>query len=253
METRRSPIRPSRTMQRAPMSRLTLAGFLDLSGAAGAVLRFRARWDVETGFDFATVEVSADSGATWTPRHGRWTRPGHGTTGGYAGGTQALGLPGYDGDRRLWVDEEIDLSDHAGASALSLRFRLRSDSGVEMPGWLIDDIVVLAYPPASALSAGSDLPETPGFSRPLRAFPNPFSAESRIRFSMDRPSSYRLALFDAAGRVVRILSQGYSEMGEKEIVWDGRGADGRSLPRGTYFARLDTPGRSVSSRLLLLR
>jgi hypothetical protein len=234
-------------------SRLTLVGFLDLSGAASAVLRFRARWDIEVGFDFATVEVSADSGATWTPRPGGWTRPGHGTSGGYTGGTQTLGLPGYDGDRRLWVDEEIDLSDYAGNAALSLRFRLRSDAGVEMAGWLIDDVSVLAYPPAPALSAGADPAESPGFVRPLRAFPNPFSAESRIRFTLDRPSSYRLALHDVAGREIRILSQGYSEAGEREIVWDGRGADGRRLPRGTYFARLDTPGSSVSGRLLLLR
>ena len=122
-----------------------------------------------------------------------------------------------------------------------------------MAGWWIDDIAVLAYPPAQDPTAVAELPRTEGFRRPLRAYPNPFHGSSRLRFTLDRPSPYRLVIHDVAGREVRVLSQGYSEAGEREILWDGLSGDGRPLPRGTYFARLVTPDAAITGRLLLLR
>ncbi len=34
--------------------------------AGDPMLRFRARWDIEDGYDFADVQVSTDGGATYT-------------------------------------------------------------------------------------------------------------------------------------------------------------------------------------------
>ena len=234
-------------------ARLTLDHPLDLSGAAHAILAFRTRWDVEGGYDFGRVEVSADSGATWTAVAGDLTRPGHGTILGYEGGTQTSGAPGYDGDQRFWAPEEIDLSAYAGLPDLRLRFRLTSDVAVQMDGWYLDDIALLAYPPASALAVLD--PSSPGAVglRVLPGSPNPVRDRTEIRFVLPQASPVDVSVYDVAGRRVRVLSEGYAEAGSRAVAWDGRRADGRRAAAGAYFVRVQTPSGSASTKILLLR
>jgi len=40
---------------------------LDFSGVAGVALEFSHTYDLESGFDYAHVEISSDGGATWSP------------------------------------------------------------------------------------------------------------------------------------------------------------------------------------------
>ena len=77
---------------------LALDPVLDLSGAVNAVLRFRSRWEIEAEMDFGRIEVSADSGATWSALEATRTLPGHGMEGAFQFGTQPQGVPGYAGN-----------------------------------------------------------------------------------------------------------------------------------------------------------
>ena len=232
-------------------ARLTLRSGLDLTGMLHAVVRFRTQWEIEGGYDFARVEASADSGASWTALPGRATRPGHGTAGYYAGGTQPEGVPGYDGTRRFWLEEEVDLSDYAGMADVRLRFRLTSDSGLEQDGWLVDDITVLGYGPEEAVAVS----EPAGIEPPARIVsvaPNPFRAGTRIAFTPGEGVFYRLAVYDVAGRQVRVLQEGPAGGGTRSASWDGRLAGGTRAPAGAYYLRLVTPRRTQSVPLLLL-
>jgi hypothetical protein len=231
---------------------LTLNPSLDLSApVVNAALRFRTRWDIEVGYDFARVEASVDSGATWTALPGTGTRPGHGTTGGYDGGTQPDGVPGYDGNQRFWMDEEVDLSSLVGEPDVRLRFRLTSDEGLQRDGWLLDDVAVVAWTPPVATAAGPLGPVTTALS--VAAFPNPAGSRSRIVYSLPRTAPVRVSVFDVSGREVKTLSQGVVEAGKRSLTWNGHDAWGKPVPPGTYFVRVDAAGESASSKLVVLQ
>jgi hypothetical protein len=61
-------------------------------------------------------------------------------------------LPGLNGDSAGWRSESFDLTPYAGQTVL-LAFRYVTDSGVDLPGWWIDDVAVGGTP----LSDGSTL------------------------------------------------------------------------------------------------
>ncbi len=93
------------------------------------------------------------------------------------------------------------------------------------------------------------------FARGLRpslvASPNPFAQSTEIRLQ-GFSTAQEIGIFDAAGRRVRALrldeTQGW------RAAWDGRGADGVSLPAGVYFLRLQgSNGASLDRKLLRLR
>jgi carboxypeptidase T len=119
---------------------LTLTNGLSLLGASSVTLNFWTRWDLESGYDFARVEVSTNSGSTWRSLRGRYTRLGSGD------GTQPDTAYGLDGTQTTWVEEQMDLSPFANRT-IKLRFRLTSDGSVQGDGWYVDDIRVLAYTP----------------------------------------------------------------------------------------------------------
>jgi carboxypeptidase T len=234
-------------------ARLTLNQPLDLRGAARAVLAFRTKWDIEGGYDFGRVEVSADSGATWTAVAGLLTRSGHGTTLGYEGGTQPPGVPGYDGNQRFWAAEEIDLSAYAGVSDLRLRFRLTSDVAVQMDGWYLDDITLLLYPPSAALAVHEPPSRPERGLRVLPGSPNPLRDRTEIRFVLPAASPVVVSVFDVSGRRVRVLSEGYAEAGVRTVVWDGRRDDGRRAASGAYFVRIRAASGNATTKVLLVR
>jgi len=53
--------------------------------------------------------------------------------------------------------------------------------------------------------------------------------------------------------MVRSLTDGIKAPGTFEVKWDGRDDQGIPVSSGVYIVRLKTPGRSISSKLLLLK
>jgi hypothetical protein len=83
----------------------------------------------------------------------------------------------------------------------------------------------------------------------LDAFPNPSHAGTAIQWTHPERAEVGLAIYDAAGRQVRLLVRGALEAGSHRTVWDGRDGSGRELTAGVYFARLwlDGPEHTVTA------
>ncbi len=87
----------------------------------------------------------------------------------------------------------------------------------------------------------------------LRAHPNPFNPRTDLSFALARPDRVRLAVYDLSGRLVATLLDADLPAGPQLVPWDGRDAHGRAVASGAYVARLATPSRSTSTKLVLLR
>ncbi len=211
-----------------------------LLGSVAAELRFRARWHLETSYDGVRMEVSADSGTTWTACAGNYTRPGSGI----AGGKQIAGVPYYDRFRREWVEEVIDLSAFLGR-AIMVRFRLESDQYEHRDGMYIDDLRILSY--RSLPLTAVETPPIHSFS--LRQnFPNPFNPATVIGFDLVVGTPIRLVITDILGRDLLTVTDGYRAAGSHRVTVNGAG-----LASGVYFYRLETPGGSIARRMVLIR
>jgi hypothetical protein len=87
----------------------------------------------------------------------------------------------------------------------------------------------------------------------LELFPRPSTGRLSVSFSLAGAGEVDLGVFDAAGRRVATLAQGWRGPGKQRLTWDGAAGDGRALPSGTYFARLRTPAGTRWERLPIVR
>lgn len=84
-------------------------------------------------------------------------------------------------------------------------------------------------------------------------WPNPFRSSTRMGFSIPQAGHVRLAVYDVAGRVIRVLVDGEMSAGRHEVAWDGRDDGDRSMAGGLYFYKLDGERENVKRRMILLR
>lgn len=84
----------------------------------------------------------------------------------------------------------------------------------------------------------------------LAVEPNPSAAAVTLRYAQPRGGMVVIEIFDATGRRVRRIAQGWSPGGEDVATWDGRDAGGARAPAGIYFARFEGAGQSLVRRIV---
>jgi len=86
-------------------------------------------------------------------------------------------------------------------------------------------------------------------------FPNPFGPNTEIHYDISEAARVRLAIYDAAGRLVRTLvDESQAPQGHGFTVsWDGRTESGAAAATGVYFYRLSTPLVTQTRKMVLIR
>lgn len=84
-------------------------------------------------------------------------------------------------------------------------------------------------------------------------YPNPFNPETSVPFSLPQSGRTRLAVYDVAGRLVRILVDGVLPAGGHHARWDGLDDTGRAVASGVYVIRLSAGGQHESRAAVLAR
>ena len=101
------------------------------------------------------------------------------------------------------------------------------------------------------ISPVEDLPTT---AINLGNFPNPFNPQTTISFNLSSDQLLTLQVYDLAGRLVDVLlNDEVAPQGRNEVVWTGRDLQGRQLPSGTYFYRLEAGSFVETKRMTLLK
>jgi immune inhibitor A len=118
------------------MARLTRA--VDLSAVDSATFEYDVYRDIERGYDFAYLAISADDGATWQAL----------VTDGMDGlafeddpGNAAYAERFYTGEGSSWMRETADLSPWAG-QAILLRFEFVTDPILNFDGLALDNLAI---------------------------------------------------------------------------------------------------------------
>ena len=170
----------------------------------GGNLTFDTLYDLEAFWDFGIVQVSTDSGASWTTLSNADTTSDHDPN---AAPNIVDELPGFTGDSGGWQSESFDLSAYAGQPIL-VGFRFMSDAAangngvLDDPNWYLDNVAIDA--PATDVSDGSD---TSVFKS--LAFYQPIPVDFNVDLvSLPRAGSYGNSSF----KVLHLMSDDATEV-----------------------------------------
>ncbi len=100
----------------------------------------------------------------------------------------------------------------------------------------------------SALAEGS-IPET--FT--LGSYPNPFNPSTTIHYGVPKDSHIQLEIYDALGRKVAELYNGYKSAGSYSHVWNASDSQGRLVTSGVYLVVIRSSNFTQTFKLMYLR
>jgi hypothetical protein len=83
--------------------------------------------------------------------------------------------------------------------------------------------------------------------------PNPFGVSTEVRFDVPRPSDLSIKIYDAEGRLVKMLAQGRTEPGRHVVIWKGIDSGGSPVSPGIYFIKMEAAGFTAMRKVTLLR
>ncbi len=197
-------------------------------------LRFWAKWDIESNYDYAQVRAL---GLTEQGLCGRFTHAG-------VNGAQPYGEPIFDGFQGEWVEECMDLSDFLGQT-IDLKFILGSDNGDERDGFYFDDLRVEYTDPTLLNTVSIALRDF----RLQQNEPNPSDVTTVIRWENSKQISgdARLLVFNNLG--VQVAAHDLNLRVQDEVRLDTH-----TWPAGLYYYVLQTAeGRSESMKMSVIR
>jgi hypothetical protein len=83
--------------------------------------------------------------------------------------------------------------------------------------------------------------------------PNPFNPRTTIRYELSSPGAVRIGIYDVSGRLVRTIVDEQQPSGSHMAVWNGLDQAGSSVASGVYFIRLESHGRVLTRKSVLLK
>ncbi len=100
--------------------------------------------------------------------------------------------------------------------------------------------------------------EIPVETQLLPNYPNPFNPETWIPFRLAEGSNVTLTIYDAVGRLVRLIEVGHKpaaayESKSKAIYWNGCNDQGERVASGFYFYSLLAGDFSATRKMLILK
>ncbi len=87
----------------------------------------------------------------------------------------------------------------------------------------------------------------------LTNYPNPFNPETTISFALPQDEQTAIKVYNLRGQLVKTLVNDRMEAGEHEVVWSGRDDSGKNVSSGVYFLRMQTSGKTISRKLMLIK
>ncbi len=228
---------------------MTLTNPINLLGYTNPRLRFRTKFAIESDYDYGQVKVSTNNGTTWIALTGNYTQPGV--------SPQPAGQPVYDGSITSWVKEEISLANYL-SSQVKIQFQLKTDQGVTMDGWYLDDIGIFIY----TIPVDKPTDNKPVYSFSLEQnYPNPFNPSTTIRYSIPnviesgaKQSQFvSLKVYDILGNEVATLVNEEKPAGSYEIEFNVAQVSRPELSSGIYFYKLSAGEYTDSKKMVIIK
>ena len=84
-------------------------------------------------------------------------------------------------------------------------------------------------------------------------YPNPFNPETIIRYDLPQTSYVNLSIYNIKGQLVKILDEGMREMGQYNIIWNGKDYNNKEVSSGIYIYKIQAGDFTKTNRMILLK
>jgi len=84
-------------------------------------------------------------------------------------------------------------------------------------------------------------------------YPNPFNPTTTLQFELGSAGDVSVDVFDVSGRKIRNLHNGFTTLGQHEIIWDARDNHGRPVSSGVYIFKVNMYGNIKTAKTLFLK
>jgi hypothetical protein len=83
--------------------------------------------------------------------------------------------------------------------------------------------------------------------------PNPFHQSTMINYQLTKPGLVNLTVYNTAGQLVKTLVNAYCQPGNYSVNWDCLGNDKHKVANGVYMVRMESDGRAVNNKMVVVR
>lgn len=88
----------------------------------------------------------------------------------------------------------------------------------------------------------------------MQNYPNPFNPSTEIVYSSNTSQPLSLKIYNIRGQLVKTIFQNMIHgNGQHSVKWDGRDQMGTLVASGVYISRLESPTKSISRKMLIVR
>ena len=185
---------------------------------------------------------TSDGGVTWTSS----TFPGSGSLYGAAvNGTDFFATRGTT----IWrsVDLGVTWSQSYIGSGTYFDINFVSQAGYGR-GWAVSDNGNITAGYFATVGVEEDQNrETPLAFALMQNYPNPFNPSTTIRYALPEDAFVTLKIYNVLGQEVVQLRNEIQNVGNHDVVWDGRNRSGSQVSSGIYFYRIEAKPVSGSS------
>nr|NQU90999.1 T9SS type A sorting domain-containing protein [Bacteroidota bacterium] len=84
----------------------------------------------------------------------------------------------------------------------------------------------------------------------LKNYPNPFTSETTICFSIPETCQVELSIFDIAGKLVFSMIDAKLKKGSHTITWNGKTNDSSTIKPGIYYCKIKTDELETTSKMI---
>lgn len=145
---------------------------------------------------------------------------------------------GYPSDENWW-NKSSDPPKEIGDAILS---SIPNTFGL----FWVDFSITQVFPVVTSTNSGYSS-EINNFSL-SQNYPNPFNPSTKINYNLPYSGYVKLEIFNVLGIRILQLVSGFQSPGEHNIIFNAA-----NLPSGIYFYKLETNGRSIEKKMILLK
>ncbi len=109
------------------------------------------------------------------------------------------------------------------------------------------------YKYTSPVGISTPAPASPPGIALAESRPNPSRGLTTITYTLPSPTSVKITIFDATGRIIRTLLDGSRPQGRHQLHWDARDGGGNPVASGVYWYRLEAGKETAVQKLQIVR
>ncbi len=84
-------------------------------------------------------------------------------------------------------------------------------------------------------------------------YPNPFNPTTTISYFVPKNENVQIGIYNMKGQLVKLMVNETMAIGNHKITWNGDNQDGNKVSSGVYFTKLETGGRILTHKMVMVK